>query len=281
MTFLATALLSAWLAVAGSLGWLAGGASVTAVALIGQATPTIAAWIMRRLGREGWADAGFRRASLRWYLQAWGLGVVLPASAAALSALMGWGEVALTWGALAANINALGFSSLPSEPAPVIGFLLMALLVWPWLLGIFALGEEVGWRGYLLPRLLAFGRRKALVLSGLLWSVWHIPLVLVGQAYPGYPVAGLLLIFPFMTGVGVILGYLRLQSSSVFVTALLHGTLNAQTATAVAVVTPHSTIYGGFMGVVGIAVVWVVAIWLLWCDSDKVLAERDALRMWT
>ena len=46
-------------------------------------------------------------------------------------------------------------------------------------------GEEYGWRGYLLPRLLPLGEIKATVLVGLIWCFWHLPMMVMGMNYPG------------------------------------------------------------------------------------------------
>ena len=46
-----------------------------------------------------------------------------------------------------------------------------------------AFGEELGWRGYLLPQISAIGRRRALLLSGLLQGIWHLPMLLLTPYY--------------------------------------------------------------------------------------------------
>jgi len=53
---------------------------------------------------------------------------------------------------------------------------LLSNLVFSLLLDVpLAFGEELGWRGYLLPQLSVIGRRRALLLSGLLHGIWHLP----------------------------------------------------------------------------------------------------------
>jgi uncharacterized protein len=50
---------------------------------------------------------------------------------------------------------------------------------------IFAVGEELGWRGYLQGLLIQrLGLSKGIICLGLLWSVWHLPLLLAGYKYP-------------------------------------------------------------------------------------------------
>lgn len=91
-----------------------------------------------------------------------------------------------------------------------------------------ALGEEIGWRGWLLPRLLRFGPWGAILISGVIWGLWHAPLVLLGYNYPDAP--GWLAVAA-MTGmciiVGGVFGWLRLRGGSVWPAAVGHSTFNA------------------------------------------------------
>lgn len=90
-----------------------------------------------------------------------------------------------------------------------------------------ALGEELGWRGWLLPRLMPLGPVPALLVSGVVWGVWHAPLVLLGYNYPNAPGwLGVLAMVGMCTLVGALLGWLRLRSGSVWPAALAHAALN-------------------------------------------------------
>jgi membrane protease YdiL (CAAX protease family) len=60
-------------------------------------------------------------------------------------------------------------------------------------------GEEFGWTGYLLPRLLPLGRWRAALLYGVAWGLWHAPVIVGGHNYPGHPVAGVLAMCGFTT----------------------------------------------------------------------------------
>jgi membrane protease YdiL (CAAX protease family) len=106
---------------------------------------------------------------------------------------------------------------------------LASLLPITLLASLSALGEEFGWRGTLLPLLRPLGEQRAALLSGLVWGVWHLPLVLCGLTYPGQPlwlaapafVASAVLISLWMAGLA---GY---GADSVLLAALTHGALNA------------------------------------------------------
>jgi membrane protease YdiL (CAAX protease family) len=86
-------------------------------------------------------------------------------------------------------------------------------------------GEEFGWRGYLLPRLMPLGQNWAILLSGVIWAVWHLPLNLL------YGVNGGLQGFPFWLvwtiGLGAVLGWLRLRARSVWPAAIMHAHVDA------------------------------------------------------
>ena len=91
-----------------------------------------------------------------------------------------------------------------------------------------ALGEEIGWRGWLLPRLLPLGPVPAILFSGLIWGLWHSPLVLLGYNYPDAPGSlAVLAMVGMCTVVGGVFGWLRLRSGSVWPSALAHGSFNA------------------------------------------------------
>jgi membrane protease YdiL (CAAX protease family) len=104
---------------------------------------------------------------------------------------------------------------------------LFALTLAPLFNTLFALGEELGWRGYLLPTLMPLGQGRAILLSGVIWGVWHAPAILQGHNYPGQPVLGVFLMVGFCVLFGAILSWLYLRTGSPWAPALGHGALNA------------------------------------------------------
>ncbi|GGC87657.1 hypothetical protein GCM10011512_13260 [Tersicoccus solisilvae] len=91
-----------------------------------------------------------------------------------------------------------------------------------------ALGEELGWRGWLLPALLPAGVPTAVVVSGALWGLWHAPLILLGYNYPGGPAwLGVLAMICFAVVIGAVLSWLRLRTGSIWPAAIAHGAVNA------------------------------------------------------
>jgi membrane protease YdiL (CAAX protease family) len=93
-----------------------------------------------------------------------------------------------------------------------------------------ALLEEVGWRGFLVPRLMRVtGFTLTALLSGVVWALWHYPLILLTDVRPaGNPLAFSLACFTVFTlGLSFAAAWLRLKSGSVWTAALLHGSHNA------------------------------------------------------
>jgi membrane protease YdiL (CAAX protease family) len=100
------------------------------------------------------------------------------------------------------------------------------------LLGIYMMfGEEFGWRGYLQQKLMPLGPRKAMLLVGAIWAVWHWPAILLGlnylSGYWGAPVVGALLWVWTLLPVSVLYGWLTLRGGSVWPAAIAHGVNNA------------------------------------------------------
>lgn len=95
-----------------------------------------------------------------------------------------------------------------------------------------AVGEEAGWRGYMTPVLTKWmGKVPALILSGIIWGIWHSPLIVLagyeyGTGYMGAPVLGVLLMCLFTTGMGIILSFFYEKTDSIWAPSLIHGALN-------------------------------------------------------
>lgn len=124
-------------------------------------------------------------------------------------------------------------TDLPHTVESVITLGMVGVFLSPFILPIilFALGEEVGWRGYFLPILLQLmSEQKAILLSGLLWGIGHAPLVYLGLnygfGYPGAPYLGIVAMTLFCVVLGIWLAYVTIKSESVIPAAILHGSIN-------------------------------------------------------
>ena len=223
---------------------------------------------------EGWADTGLRPNLRRGWVY-WLLMWVLPAIFAFLGAALYFGLFPQFFDpsmrAMQAQVQATTGSAanLPTMALIVAGFA-QAVLLSPLLNVVGVFGEEFGWRGYLQPKLMPLGFRRAMLLMGVIWGVWHWPVIAMGYNYgtdyPGYPWLGPLAMVWFTLVVGTVLGWATLRGGSVWPAVIGHGALNGIAAGASLFVTGQpNTLLGplpvGFIGGIG----WtVLALWLLW-----------------
>jgi hypothetical protein len=171
-------------------------------------TPMISALIMRLLvSKEGLKGSLGLLRSPKYYLAA----LVVP-------------PVFVT--AVVLVVQALGLGEFRWSETGWFAYLMLLLIALP--LTLFTFGEEYGWRGYLLPRLLPLGEIRASVMLGVIWGVWHLPLLLAGLNYPGVNVWLAIIIFTFVT-VALSFTYTWFyvaSSGSVLVAAVYHASTN-------------------------------------------------------
>jgi len=141
---------------------------------------------------------------------------------------------------------------------------LQSVLLAPFLAIVIAFGEEFGWRGYLQSELLKLGRVRGVLLVGVIWGIWHWPLILMGFSYPGYTLLGLLLTVLFLMGLAVFLGYAVLKTGSVLLAAYLHA-LNDQTTAFLVFLgfTPFNPVFSFGIGIYAIATLAVFTLLIL------------------
>lgn len=216
--------------------------------------------------RQGFADAGLRWGRGRYYLAGWLLPIGFGLAAMGLSVWLRQGEFDPWMTELMVKIHErVPASDLP-PPERIRVYLILGSLTQAVVINFIpCLGEEFGWRGYLLMRLLPLGAGCALVLTGVIWGVWHAPIILQGHNYPDHPLLGVLLMVGFCVLLGVILGWLRLASGSVFPAAVGHASVNGPGSTPLAFLRGRNDITTGLTGLLGQAVmlVFVLILWRL------------------
>src|SRR5829696_7080478 len=178
-------------------------------------TPTLAVLIMLLVvtrdgfSKEGWKTLGLHRLGLK----AWGVAFVAPVLVGVLATAIVWATP------LAAFV-------VPDNTGSQILNFFIQLVVFTL---TFSLGEELGWRGYLLPQLLSMGRRRALVLVGLVWAAWHMPRIFLTPLY--HASGSRLVVVPLFVGTIVaasfFFGYLRVWTGSVWPASLARTAHNA------------------------------------------------------
>lgn len=279
-----------FLLVAFGLSWLAalplwlGNASLDSrltplVGILMMFTPTLGVLAVRLYGRRRGAPRTTRR---EWARQtgltlggrrgrtvvlgvlAWFGPPVLAVAAIVLSAALGLLTVDLDGlSLLRANLE----QAAPGEPFPLEPGVLLAVqaasafLIAPLINSIPAFGEEWGWRGWLLPRLMPLGTWRALLVSGVIWGAWHAPLTLRGYNYPALGAWAAPMFVVFCVAFGSLLGWLRLYSGSVWPAVVGHGALNASGGFVVFVgdvAHPPNLAVAGITGLVGSVLLAVI-----------------------
>jgi membrane protease YdiL (CAAX protease family) len=211
--------------------------------------------------KAGWAALGLHRAGLR----AWGLALLLP------FLILGFGY-SVVW------LTGIASFAVPAGGVPatlplqlVVGIVMSSLL---------AFGEQIGFRGYLLPQLSALGPTRALLLSGLLHAIWHLPVLLLTPYY--HSEGNLLIVVPLflatLTLAGVFYGYLRLTTDSAWPSTLAHGAFNSfwDTFTVFTVTaSPLALEYlAGATGVLPLTATAIVAGWVLYRLNRRTRSVR-------
>jgi membrane protease YdiL (CAAX protease family) len=131
----------------------------------------------------------------------------------------------------------------------------------------FALGEELGWRGLLLSETQKSGFLKSNLFVGVVWGLWHAPIIVQGHNYPGHPIAGILMMTLFTTTLSFPMAYCRYKSGSILGPSALHGMFNPLGMLTVFFVVGANPLIGFVAGAAGIAVILLLTLGI--CLFDK------------
>jgi len=177
-----------------------------------------------------------------------------------------------------------GVTDIPAEVLLIGQFINIFLASW-FINLVPALGEEIGWRGWLTPQLLPLGVVPTIVITGVIWGLWHTPLILLGHNYPhlpGWLAVGAMVIF--CTVIGGVLAWLTIRTNSVWPAALGHSTINATAALPLlfSADTTYDTAHVGIAGTTGWLVTAGVLLILFLTKSFRTVpaAPLDPARAW-
>ncbi len=225
--------------------------------------------VLRLLGGKN-AFAGAAMAGGRWL--SWlllGLGLVaFYGLQALLNYLFKLGQVA--------DLRAL-YPAGAAASAPMAALMFTAALnsviIAPLIGLIIAFGEEYGWRGFLQSQLTRLGRVRGVLLLGVIWGIWHWPVIWMGYNYPGQPLLGSLLMIVYCINLAFFLAYAVFKSKGIWTAAYLHA-LNNQAFGffSAAVIVPTSAISSFGMGIPGLVLGALIVLLLL---RDPVWRETE------
>jgi membrane protease YdiL (CAAX protease family) len=196
--------------------------------------PAIANLLTRIITKEGKKDLflqpNFDQKRGLYFLAAWFLPGLLTITGAILFFLLFPQFYDKNLSTLQSMLAASGQNSSINPWIVAVMQALQALFISPILNAISTFGEEFGWRAYLQPKLMPLGGRKAVLLTGLIWGVWHWPIIFMGYNYGsdyfGAPFLGPLAMVWFTLGLSVIFGWLSIKAHSLWAAVIAHGAIN-------------------------------------------------------
>lgn len=148
------------------------------------------------------------------------------------------------------------------------------VVVGPLLGLIMGFGEEYGWRSYLQGELVKLGKVKGVLILGVIWGVWHYPVIWMGHNYPGYPVWGSVVMTGYTVLLGFVLGYVMLKTGSIWLVAFLHAINNQVVAFfTISFYQPENPLFSFGIGVYGLLTMLPIVVLLL---RDKVWRPERA-----
>jgi membrane protease YdiL (CAAX protease family) len=265
-----------YVALNGGLQSLVGVQALVVLALWYMPGPALAHLLTRLITREGWSDLWLRpyfRKGWRSWIAAWFLPAILVIAGAVLYFVLFPQHFDPTYGAARALLDQTAEAGTPLPFGPEVLILIQvvqAVLIAPLLNALPTLGEEFGWRAYLQPKLMPLGWRRAMVLMGIIWGVWHWPILAMGynygMEYAGAPWLGMLAFVWFTMTFGTLLGWLTVRGGSVWPAVIGHGALNGIAGLSTLFTQGEPNLLLGPMahGLLAGIPLALVALWLWW-----------------
>lgn len=145
-------------------------------------------------------------------------------------------------------------ANIPDVPPPVLILLGVgaAYIAGLTINGLFAFGEELGWRGLLYDEWKHLGFVQMNILTGIVWGLWHAPLIIgIGHNYPDAPYLGTLMMVFLCIGMSFLLADSRRKTNAVLAPTIIHGAINGMGGLLLLVIVLSDRLIGGLTGIVG------------------------------
>ena len=244
--------------------------------------PTVALLIVKKVVyHEPVKPLGFSFKMNRW----WAISILIPAVVAVLSIFVSSLEPGVTLGSGEQYLaDQIANSSQSAEEAAeaeqfvhalgLSGFMLALLLFGSALIGgttfnaVAAFGEEFGWRGFLQKEWTHMGFWKSSLVIGLIWGIWHFPLIYGGYNYPGEPVLGMIMMTIFTIVWSPIHASVTVMGRSVIPAAITHGMINAIGGFTYVFLAGGSEFTSGLMGIAGVLLA-ILVCGILWLHQTQ------------
>ncbi len=264
--------------------------SLVIIAVFYMPAPAYATLILQKLVyKSPLSPYGFtlKNLSLRWLLiTTLGFALFIVLGTFGVIAILGNGFGVAPFGRIdfseAAFLQQLGifarrfFGDVPQQlPIPPIAIFLLSLVqgvIAGFTINLpFTFGEELGWRGLLLRETQKSGFLRSNLFIGVVWGLWHAPIIAQGHNYPGHPVAGIFMMTLFTTTLSFPMAYCRFKSRTILGPSALHGIFNPLGALTALFVVGANPLFGFVAGIAGIAVTAFLAVGI--CFFDKRFAR--------
>ena len=226
--------------------------------------PMMVAIVMQKINKEKLSSTGLLRFKIKWsWIVAWMLPVVIVLLTIFVNTLLPGCEFNTDMSAM------IPADSVPEEQKEMVSklmtpaFMIITTVISGLLAGatinaLFAFGEEYGWRNYLVSALKEKKFVCASIFIGIVWGIWHFPLILLGHNYPQHSVAGVFMMVIFCVLASFVELYLVLKAKSVFPAAIFHGTINAVAGLNVLLIKGGNDLINGAAGLSGFILISIV-----------------------
>ena len=241
--------------------------------------PAVAVLIVCKIWQKQKTGIGWKprlKGHMKYFLLAWFGPVIFTLAGMVLYFVVFPSRLDTTGSYLAATAGTTVLQQLEQQGITPMNYFLIsaaqAAVYAPFINMIPAVGEEIGWRGYMMPRLKErFGLLNGRLLGGIIWGVWHWPLMLLvgyeyGTNYLGAPVLGLVAFCVFCFAMNTLLDWLYERTGCIWAPALAHGAVNAAGGIPILLMNPadaYYTILGPMpMGLISVLPMLAAAVWL-------------------
>lgn len=174
--------------------------------------PAVASILTRIITKEGLKDS-YLRANFKGNMKYYALAIIIPVIYSFVGAVLS----RIAYGASESN-------DITAERGTSIVLLQISTAI---IMSFYAFGEELGWRGYMMPKLeKLIGAPSSIFVGGIIWGLWHAPLICSGHSfgtkYKGFPFTGIGLMCVSCILIGCILTYITKRTKSIYPASILH-----------------------------------------------------------
>lgn len=194
-----------------------------------------------------------------------------------------WGEIVFSNEGIISNIEKIAgdkrdkiekivflLEKIPSSVFFVIN-ILMAIVIGGVYNIPFVLGEEVGWRGFLLDETKSLGFFKSSLIIGLIWGFWHIPLILLGLNYKkSYDCIAVFIMVLSTICFSPIFSYIKLKSNSILGACIFHGMINSSAGMFLIFVSNQDLTYSSICGIAGSIALFILSSIIYFFDKESI-----------